>query len=355
MCKKIVKKHQSYLVLLLALLLCGSVNAKVNNYVGGYAQIGDWSLIPSQSDYSTSFGVAGGLGFLYEMQAGPTYSPTRFLLDVGVGVLPGMTAFLQGTNSTVTLADQEDLQNDEFDYVYELQNRRDRYNDIALQVPLMFGVQHKAFYMLVGVKMYYHLWTKTKSTALLNTYGLYNDYDAFRDMPQYQFFKDRQLTSSVKTTLGTGLDVDLSFEIGGRIGIIQDAVGYDVPKRKIEYRLAAFVDYGLMDMHVKSSNEAVGMKNPRNPDELLPLAGNLNYNVGVTNPVYNTTSMVDNVGMSDIMSTSNFADKVNNLQVGLKFTVLFQLPEQGECVICRDAYRSSTRRSSGSRGMKYEE
>lgn len=348
-----MKKRQSYWVLLLALLLCGTVNAKVNNYVGAYAQLGDWSLMPNQSDYSTSFGVAGGLGFLYEMQAGPTYSPTRFLLDVGVGLQPGMTAFLQGTNSIEQLTDQVDLQNDEFTYVYELRDRRDRYNDIALQVPLMIGVQHKAFYMLAGVKMYYHVWTKTNSTALLNTYGLYNDYDEFRNMPQYQFFTDRPIAKGVKTTLGTGLDIDVSFEIGGRIGVLQEAVGYDVPKRKTEYRLAAFVDYGLMDMHVKGTQRAVGVQNPSNPDQVLPLQGNLNYNVGATYPVYNTSSMVDNVVMCDVMSTTNFANSVNNLMVGLKFTVLFQLPEPGQCVLCRDAYSNLTNPRRGR--LKYEE
>ena len=348
-----MKKHQSYWVLLLALLFCGSVNAKVNNYVGAYAQIGDWSLMPTQSTYSTSFGVAGGLGFMYEMQAGPTYSPTRFLLDAGVGILPGMTAFLQGTNSVVPLEDQIDLQNDEFTYVYELRDRRDRYNDIALQVPLMIGVQHKAFYMLAGVKLYYHVWTKTKSTALLNTYGLYEAYDEFRNMPQYQFFTDRPIEKGVRTTLGTGLDVDLSFEIGGRIGVIQEAIGYDVPKRKTEYRLAAFVDYGLMDMHTKGTQLAVGYVNPSNPGQVLPLQGNLDYNVGVTYPVYNTTSMVDNVALTDIMSTDGFANSVSNLMIGLKFTVLFQLPEKGQCVLCRDAYSNLSNPRRGR--LKYEE
>lgn len=354
-----MKKHQSYWVLLLALLFCGSVNAKVNNYVGAYAQIGDWSLMPTQSTYSTSFGVAGGLGFMYEMQAGPTYSPTRFLLDAGVGILPGMTAYLQGTNSVVPLEDQIDLQNEKFTYVYELRDRRDRYNDIALQVPLMIGVQHKAFYMLAGVKLYYHVWTKTKSTALLNTYGLYNDYDEFRNMPQYQFFTDRPIEKGVRTTLGTGLDVDLSFEIGGRIGVIQEAIGYDVPKRKTEYRLAAFVDYGLRDMHTKGTQQALGVVDPRNPDQVLPFKDeksgeyNINYNIGSTYPVYNTTSMVDNVVMNDIMSTSNFADKVYNLMVGLKFTVLFQLPEPGQCVLCRDAYSNLSNPRRGR--LKYEE
>ena len=67
-------------------------------------------------------------------------------------------------------------------------------------------------------------------------------------------------------------------------------------------------------------------------------------------------SMVDALETNDIMSTKYFEKSVvNNLMVGLKFTVLFQLPEAGQCIICRDAYRSSASRGGSRRGMKYEE
>jgi hypothetical protein len=40
----------------------------------------------------------------------------------------------------------------------------------------------------------------------------------------------------------------------------------------------------------------------------------------------------------------------------VKFTILFQMPEPGQCVICRDNYVSSARSyTGGRRGMKYEE
>ena len=330
-----VKKHQSYLVLLLALLLCGSVNAKVNHLVGGYAQIGEWSLIPSQSDYSGSLGVAGGLGFQYELQAGPKYSEAQFLLDLGVGATMGKTSYMKGSNTTVPLKDQ-------FDYIYEIQNRKDNYTNLALHVPIMVGVQYRRFYALAGVKIYANVWTKTGTTAGLATYGQYKDFDDFRNMPEYQFFENESFKGGVKTSLN--LDMDLSFEIGARLGRLLYDIGYDVPKRKIEYRLAAFMDYGLLDVHTKGTLPA------------LRLPECYDINPESKNYVYNTRTMIDNLVMNDIMSTNGFAKAVNNLVVGVKFTVLFQLPEQGQCVICRDNYRSSVRTYTGSRrGMKYEE
>jgi len=337
-----VKKFQSYGILLLALLFCGSVNAKVENYLGAYAQLGDWSLIPTQSSYSTSFGVAGSVGGVYELQAGPALKPTRFLFDLGLGMTGGMTAYSQSSDVRMVLANQKDLQGEPFDYVYEMQDRQDSYNSIALHLPIMFGVQHKYFYMLAGFKFYYHVWTKTRSTALLNTYGEFEAFDEFRNMPEYQFFSNKSIKNGVKTQLGTGFDVDFSFEIGGRIGSVYDAIGFDVPDSKIEYRLAAFLDYGLVDIHKRSNQVALTLPEKYDIDPASPAY------------VYNGTSMVDNLVMNDIMSTTNFASKVNNLMVGLKFTVLFQMPEHKNCVLCGDSYQSLVRHSPRTR-MHYDE
>ena len=345
--KKIVKKHQSYWVLLLAVLISGTVSAKVNSYVGAYANVGEWSLLPTQSKYGTSFGAAGGLGFVYEMQVGPTYGQTRFLFDVGVGADYGMTSFMQGTNAKVTLENQQDLQGDGFDYIYEIRDRKDQYTNLALRVPIMFGVQHKQFYMLAGVKIGANLMVNANTTANIKTYGNYHHFDPFYNMPEYQFFDQVPLEKKQKAGSVELINMDVSFEIGGRIGYLTDAVGYDVPKRKIEYRLAAFVDYGVLDFHNAGVNDFFSA-----PD----------YYDAVS--AYKTTTMIDNLTVNDIMSTQSldennnvvpFAKSVNNFMVGLKFTVLFQLPEAGRCVICRDAYRSSATRGGGRRGMQYEE
>ena len=148
---KTLKNRQTYFVLLLALLISGAMQAKVSNYIGASAQIADWTLMPAQSQYGSSFGPVGGVGFVYEMQAGKKYSSTQFLFDLGVGAWGGMTAFSQGSNKVVTLDGQRDLQGDPFSYVYEIKNRNDYYTNIAVQVPVLLGFQHKAFYMLVGI------------------------------------------------------------------------------------------------------------------------------------------------------------------------------------------------------------
>lgn len=334
-----VKKHLVYLFLLPVILFSGHMNAEVNHYAGAFATLGEWSLLPSgNQDYHYSLGGNVGVGGVYELQAGPTYSPTRFLFDVGVGAQAGITSFLQSSSMTKTLSGQTTVDNQTIDYIYEVNDRHDQYRDVAVGVPVLFGVQHKKFYLLAGVKMYYHLLTKTASTAIVNTYGQRAGLDPYRNMPEYQFFDGVNVRGGVKTKFN--YDLDLSLEIGGRIGYVTNMTGYDVPKRDIEYRLAGFVDYGLFDIrHDKAKNvNADALGTPASYDA-----------------TYKATTMIDNLVMSDIMSVNGFASSVHNMTVGLKFTVLFQLPKAGECLLCRDNYIRTAKKSGSGAGVKHEE
>lgn len=340
-----VKKYQLYGILLLALLLSCNLSAKVNHYVGGYAQLGEWSLLPTGSKYGYSLGVAGGVGVLYELQSGSPYSSLRLLFDAGVGATYGMTAYGQSSNAQVVLEDQLDSDGDRFDYIYDIRDRKDQYTNLALHFPLMIGIQYKRFYALAGVKFYANMWTQRKTTATLTTYGSYMDkvnntqiFDDFRNMPEYQFFTDEPLKENQQTYFK--LDADLSLEIGARLGVINYAVGYDVPKRKLEYRIGAFMDYGLFDVHTSGNLQALS----------LPRGFRYNYA-----EAYGTRTMIDNLEVNDVMRTKGFAKKVQNLMVGIKFTLLFQMPERKKCVMCNDNYRSTATSGGSRRGMKYEE
>ena len=350
-----MKKHLTYLFLLPIVLLSTPARGEVevSNYAGAYVQLSEWSLLPNGNpSYNFSAGFGGAVGGTYEMQAGPLHSSTRFLLNIGVGAQGGMTSYMQSSDMIKTLPGQTTVAGKTFDYIYELKDRHDWYRDVSVGIPVLVGVQHKRFYMLAGVKGYYHLLTNTVSSATVNTYGQMPGLDPFRNMPEYQFFEGEKIKGApVKTQFA--FDLDVSLEIGGRIGFLTDDTGYDVPERRIEYRLAAFVDYGLFDIR-QAKNIYPGTGAAFDPANSLetPTA----YDSQKTSPgyVYNKHTMVDGIVMHDIMSVDNFASRVNNLMVGLKFTVLFQLPKAGQCVTCRDNYIGSL--GSGTRaGVKHEE
>ena len=328
------------------MLVSGSMRAEVNNCIGAFAQVGEWSMLPSQSDYSPSLGVAGGAGFQYELQAGKKYSPTHFLFDLGVGATGGMTAYRQSRNFTLVNAGQHDLQNDLFDYIYDVRDRKDSYTNVALHVPVMIGVKHDRFYMLAGIKVYANIWTLTHATATMDTYGRYSQYIGetgigdLRNKPDYQFFTDQHKDASVKTHLN--LDLDATFEIGASVGPVYNGKGFDVPKAHADYRIAAFVDYGFLDLHTQGTKDPFVMPRYEN-------------NPASADYAYKKHTMIDQLQLNDIMSTNGFAKAVNNLVVGVKFTVLFQMPGKKICPLCRDAYNTLVPRHSGRRGMQYEE
>ena len=335
-----VKKNLTYLFLLTAVLFSGHMNAEVNHYAGAFGALGEWSLLPNgNKDYTYSLGGNIGLGGVYELQVGPKYGSTRFLFDVGVGAQAGLTSFLQSSSMTKTLSNQTTIDKQTIDYVYEVNDRHDQYRDVAVGIPVLFGVQHKKFYLLAGIKMNYHVLTQTASSAIVNTYGQREGLDPYRNQPEYQFFEGVKVNGGVKTKFT--YDINATLEIGGRIGLVTGDTGYDVPNRRIEYRLAGFVDYGLFDIRDNSSKNI-------NTDALAT--------PDTYDPTYMVTTMIDNLQMSDIMSVNGFASRVNNMTIGLKFTVLFQLPKAGECVLCRDSYqRTLIQHSGGGTGVKHEE
>ncbi len=291
-------------------------NTEVKHLLGVSAEVGEWSLLPQNSNLNSSLGGAGSVGFVYDLQAG------HFLLDCGVGVTGGQTTF-KVPDWSYTFADQTDSEGDMFDYVCSVNKRTDAYSNIALKVPLLLGGQYKRFYALAGVKFGFNAFTQTGMTANLSAYGQYFQYvngqkvymfDRFFDTPPYtdEFFANRELKSSEKTSFNVNLDV--SVEIGARLGFMTDHTGFDVPKSKVQYRLAVFADYGVLDLHKAQGYSAVDVNS---------------QNVGGSENA---------LQMHNILSTENVASAVNNLLVGIKFTVLFELPQTKGCIICRDGY-----------------
>ncbi len=347
-----MKKLSSYIILLVAVLFSGTAMADIKHYIGAQINGGEWSLWdnagPTGND--VSYGAAGALGFNYEMQVGPTYGETRFLLNVGLSAQAGLTVFIPKRNFTYALPGQTDNQGDTFDYTYVFTNRRDRYNKLVAQVPVLVGVQHKRFYMLAGVKVGYNALGTYKAQGQLTTYGSYPQFiDPVTKFPATQFYDQPEPLSKDGKSVINPISVDATIEMGGRIGFLTNDKGYDVPKRVIEYRLAVFADYGVFGYAKWGINEAAFM---------IPQ--------GTT--YSETTDMRSVVAIQDILSSkdyipSNVKHNVNvgdyighNIMFGLKFTVLFLMPDKGRCVLCNDNYSGSSHRSSGGRrGMKYEE
>lgn len=306
------------LITVLTPLLSAPVWAQNRQYIGVWGQVGEASLLPSsESTLPTALGVGGGLGFNYELRAGK-----YFLLDFGLGANCAHSIFSTDNRSEI-LYDVVDSQGDKFDYTYRMTDRQDAYTNLSVQVPLMLGAHFYRFYFLVGAKFDMSVYVPTSVKMNIATEGVYHQFiDPFTNMPEHFYYSGVPYARSGKVTFNP--NVMASAEIGWRLGPIYTGTGADVPKQRTHYRLGLFADYGLLDIHRAQTL----------PMLLVP-------------STINTNDPTGGVVANDCLSVNAAANKVNNLMVGVKFSVYFQLPEKKACVICHD----SRPRSQSTRGL----
>lgn len=303
---KFVKKRLLYSMLLLTALFCAdAAHAQLKHNFGLTVEGAEWTMLTQESELQPSMGGAGGLGFAYELQK------KHFIFQTGLGVLYGQSAF-RTPNAIDSLPGAVDNDGEVFTYVYDMRNRRDNYTNIAAQIPLLIGGQWNRFYFLLGAKVTLNVIQNANVTGKLTTYGLYRQYDDFINMSEYQFFQDKPVAYQSKVNFNS-LDIDGTAEIGFRLGYLPSATGFDVPKTRVQYRLALFADYGIFDLHRPAEKHAMTVPG-----------------------LYNSQDMLSGLNMNDYLSTTNAAKQVNSLLVGIKFTMLFELPGPRYCVMCQD-------------------
>lgn len=322
-----MKKQAKIFIVLAVLFGCVEVStAQVRHYLGLWAHAGEYSFVPNYEGMGetgdplmlkTSLGGGGGLGFTYEMRAGQ-----HFLLDLGVGANTAYTRF-KVLDKDYALYNQMDTENEIFNYVYEVRDRRDAYHTTSLQVPVMLGAQFGRFYFLAGAKLDMALLVNTKVRATVNTVGRYKQYiEPVRNVPTQGFYEGMELQQPGKIAFLP--NVTASAEIGGYLTPVYSARGFDVPNQKIQCRLALFADYGILDAH-KPGNKLLMQ----------------------TTSGFSMDAPLESLRSTDIMSSVGVADqntRFNSLMIGLKCTVLFRMPDKRICVMCRESRFHNTHR-----------
>lgn len=293
----------------IGLLLCVlALPAQVKNYISVWGDLGEATLLTEFADMGagSSMGVGAGLGVGYELQA------NRFLFTVGVNANVAHSGFdLSNIERTLPATDTE---GDPLNYIISSNSRKDFYTNTSVQVPLMLGGQFNRFFFLVGAKFDVSVACASRVKAEISTKGDYPQFiDPFEHMPEHGFYDNAPFERKGKIEFNP--NVMASVELGWRLGLIAHGTGFDVPKPKTIYRLSLFADYGLLDLHRRGYNDFFTWQ-----DAVID------------------ANAINNIGMNDVLSTSLARKAVNNLMVGVKFTVLFRLPERGSCVLCKDAY-----------------
>lgn len=289
---------------------------------GEHSWAGDLPTVAIRS----SLGLGAGAGVNYELKY------RHFLFSVGAAGHYSRSTFLSPQLLTLESFDGDvtghtsvvDGAHGNFLYVYDFYKRNDTYQNVTLQVPLMFGGTWERFYFLLGAKLESQtLFGTWQAKAEYNSYG---DYDAIvgrtlAHMPEYGFF-DEEVLEQEPADAYFHWNVLASAEVGAWIRPEQK---YSFSRAKVVYRVGAYIDCGVLDSYDYSH-----LQEP------------------FVTPVYNaaTPATMKDVELVDLLSTEARCGVVLPVELGVKFTVMFALPTKRPCVLCQDDTNvpSSTRK-----------
>ncbi len=287
-----------------------------NRHLFGLSLSAAYSTILHDMDIvnHTPGGYDFGLGFVYEFQH------NYFMLQTGVaasfqGVRYGvedmsftnrdMAYSMWGKDSRWlpsgkggNLVDSRNIPIDML--TYSTSERKDIARTLYLQIPILFGGNINGFYGMAGAKLNLALWGKTHVSQNVTSTA---DYDIFIGTHEEMDNHGYRKTVPVKADGG---------QVPFKIDIMASAeIGYEFHRNTVRYRLAAFADYGLLNINPNSADYAF----------FIPFDKKWNFDQFEMQHAFN----------------SEWTDgkKMHNLFAGIKFTVLFDLPPADKCILCQ--------------------
>ncbi len=282
-----------------------------SSYIDVYGGGGYSALLHGIEGSSVPGGGAGMLGVGYFMKHKSNFN---FRAGLEFMYLNSTTRLDDFDYSGKYIYKDQQVQQDMM-YVLSSAKYREAQNRMSLNIPIMFGAEFNQFYFLAGAKA---------GLGLLGNYSMKSDVTTYLVDPTLIDNLENMPTHNLNTQeakygskLKFGLDVALSLEAGICLDEYFPAsaleYGAGKEKRKLSYRVGAFVDYGLMNINKNSPNGLLfnfpDMKDNGDGSFEVPLAN-------IENGQFQNNS---------ILSVKNSEGKLanlNSLVVGAKFTVL---------------------------------
>ena len=189
-------------------------------------------------------------------------------------------------------------------YVYLFDNLKENRNMLEVGIPVMFGAQFSRYYFLLGAKVHYGLpmsYTQkgqydivVNDPNMLEPYGM-GIYQLNGQTGQKMVFKQPDV--SVAAEIGLDLDEWLQAQPDKKQPKVKPGQRLPFGREHVHYRVALFAEYGVLNTNA------------------TPKA----------NPVAFATDNVE-VQKTNTMLAMNGDTKLNNLFVGAKFLIQFEVP-----------------------------
>jgi len=252
------------------------------------AQIGDPNKLTSVGSIGGEFGVG------YEL------SIKKFLLQTGVGYqYLNASLQLQDSLHNLMLLDSE---GDIFRGYFLFSENKDSYRVGSVTIPLLLGAKFNNIYFLAGVKMGINISTTSTHQSKIRSYADYAQFiNIFENMPNHGLHTwNERNNHSMKFNPSYMASVEFGY------------LFKEKPSKglSVNYRMAAFANYGLNNIKTTSTvnRELILSKSP------------------ITYQPY----------LNSVLLSQEYKNTVfNPLFAGMKFTVVFGLPNPRKC-ICED-------------------
>jgi hypothetical protein len=179
-----------------------------------------------------------------------------------------------------------------------------------VNIPLLFGGEWKRFYFMVGPKISYSFYGSTVSSALVTTYGAYDEYyDDFYNMPNHQFASNQPMSSERFPIHWRKMNIMAHVEIGARLGHMFKHQQFRLNPDLVRMYIGVYADFGLLDMYNAPDSEA----------EIF----------GYTETEQGVQFYIQPLLVSSLANKAEF----RNFNVGIKYTIAFELPKRGKSYI----------------------
>ena len=242
-------------------------------------------------------GPGVGLDITYNLEYG------HFLFETGFDF-----RFLNSTSAYGFQAIRNDLTYPGTTYSYWFDNVREMRNMLEFGIPVMFGAQFNRFYFLVGAKVHYGLpmgYSQkglydivVNDPSLLEPYGMgIHELNGQTNQP-IQF---KQPDLSVAAEIGIDLDEWLQAQPDKKKAKVKPGQRLPFGREHIHYRVGLFAEYGVLNTN----------------------------NTPAANPVEFAADQVA-VQKTNTLLALNGNTKLNNLFVGAKFAIQFEVPGKKE-------------------------
>ena len=277
----------------------GGYSALLHNYEGSSVPGGGAGMlgIGYFMKHKSNFHFRGGLEFMY-------LNSTTKLEDFGY--------------SGDFIYSDANKQNHTMKYIMDFVNYKEAQNRMSLNIPIMFGSQFKQIYFMAGAKVGLGLMgnysMKSDVTTMLRDPELIDD---MGNMPTHGLYTQKAKYGNAFTF---GLDVAVSAEVGICLDDYFPAsaleYGSGKDKKKLSYRVGAFVDYGVMNINANKPKGLL-LDFPEMTDN-----GDGSFKVPVSNV---ENGQFQNNSVLSVKNSEGKLANLNSLVVGAKFTVLLGL------------------------------